>query len=62
MTALGRAAAAALALAVALAAAGSVGALRAGQELPAVALGAGALLGFLALWLVVLGVQGGRSG
>jgi hypothetical protein len=55
VTALGRAAAA-LALAVALAA-GSVGALRAGQELPAVALGAGALLGFLALWLVVLGAR-----
>jgi hypothetical protein len=44
-----------LALVVALAAAGSLWALRAGQEPQAVALGAGALLAFLALWLLVLG-------
>jgi hypothetical protein len=55
MTALGRAAATALVLVVALAGAGFLWALRAGQELPAVGLGAAALLAFLALWLLVLG-------
>jgi hypothetical protein len=61
VSALGRAAAVALALLVAPAA-GSLWALRAGQELPAVGLGAGALLGFLALWLVVLGAQRDSGG
>jgi hypothetical protein len=56
VTALCRAAAA-LVVVVALAAAGALGALRAGREPQAVGLGAGALLGFLALWLLVLGAR-----